>query len=246
MLQRYTDAYPDVVAARRTLAHLEAERRRESARASAAAAEGKPARQYSEGTNPVYQQLRISLAQSSANVAALQSQIADVRARMDQLRQKEERQPGLDEQYVQLTRDYSVLNDSYQQLVKRRETAMLSRNQDNSQRKDYFRMVDPPRLAPAALFPRRNMLIAVVLLMALGAGVAAAAGLALLFPAFHTARQLREAAELPFLGSITLVRSDDLVARERRELRWFVAGAGFLVILLVTWGLGNTLHLFHI
>ena len=246
LLQRYTDAYPDVVAARRTLARLEAERRREAASASAAAAAGKPVRHYSEGTNPVYQQLRISLAQSSANVAALQSQIADVRARMEQLRQKEERQPGLDEQYVQLTRDYSVLNDSYQQLVKRRETAMLSRNQDNSQRKDYFRMVDPPRLAPAALFPRRNMLIAVVLVLALGAGTAAAAGLALLFPAFHTARQLREATDLPFLGSITLVRSQELVTRERRDMLWFVVGTGVLVILLVTWGLGNTLHLFQI
>lgn len=246
LLQRYTDAYPDVVAARDTLARLRAERRRQVASAAADAASGhRSVQRYSEATNPVYQQLRISLAQSSANVASLQSRIADVRSRLSQLEQQEERRPGLDEEYVQLTRDYGVLNDSYQQLVKRRETAMLSSNQDSSQRKSYFRLVDPPRLAPNALFPRRNMLIAAVLLLALGAGVMTSYGLALVFPTFHTARQLREVTELPLLGSITLVQSPELVARERRELRSFIAGGAVLVLGLLAWGLTSSLHLIH-
>lgn len=240
--QRYTDAYPDVRAASRTLERLQAQRRqqqREQASAPAARTH------YSEGTNPVYQQLRISLAQAGANVGSLQSRIADVRQQLGLLQGQERLRPALDDQYLELTRDYSVLNESYQKLVQRRETALLSRNQSNSQRKDYFRVVDPPRLSPVALFPRRNMLIAVVLALALAAGAATSLGLSMLLPTFHTARQLREATDRAVLGSVSLVPTPVLRARARRSNALFYFASAVLVLGYVSWGLAGTLHLIH-
>lgn len=243
LLQRYTDAYPDVVATRQTLARLERERQQqERQRASVGA---KTAPQYSEATNPVYQQLRISLAQADANVASIRAQMGDVQSRLTQLRAQATQMPKLDEQYVQLNRDYTVLNDNYQKLVQRRESAMLSRNQDDSRKLDYFRVVDPPRLGPTALFPRRTFLIAVVLVLALGIGVVTSYLLVLLVPTYRTARQLRESTDRPVLGSITLALSPAAIHTEQRQQRLFLLGTGVLVVLFATWTVINMLHLTH-
>lgn len=238
LLQRYTDAYPDVISTRRVLHRLEAERRLRRQRAAATPEQ----HHYSQGTNPVYQQLRISLAQASANVASLRSQISDVQTQLQKLHVREMAQPGLDEKYVQLTRDYNVLNQSYQQLVQRRETALLSRNQDQTQRKDYFRVVDPPRLAPAALFPRRNMLTAAVLFLAICGGIGTTALIAFLLPSFHNARQLRESTDRPVLGSVGLVATPARATAQRRDLRLFVTATLALLVTYVAWGLVSALH----
>ena len=241
LLQRYTDAYPDVIATRQTLARLEAQRKRQQQHPSSAPA----APRYSEDTNPVYQQLRISLAQANANVAALQSQMADVRARLQDVRDQQRKMPGLDEQYAQLTRDYGVLNDNYQKLVQRRESATLSRNQDQSRSRDYFRVVDPPRLAPTALFPHRSFLIALVLVLALALGTAATYALVVLFPTYRTTRQLRETTQRAVLGAITWVATPAYQAREQVRQRMFMGGTATLIVVFAAWTLASVLHLIH-
>ena len=243
LLQRYTDAYPDVIATRSLLARLEAQKRREEASAAAAPSHAAPL--YSQATNPVYQQLRISLAQASANVASLQTQLSDVRARLQAINAHERQMPGLDEQYAQLTRDYKVLSDNYQKLVQRREAATLSRNQDQSRSHDYFHVVDPPRLAPTALFPHRTMLIALVLVLAVGFGVGGAYLLVALFPTYRTTRQLREGTERAVLGSISLVLTPQAQARERHQFLLFIAGSAILVVAFASWTLASMLHLIH-
>ena len=242
LLQRYTDAYPDVIATRQSLAQLEAERAREQRQAANHPA---AAHDYSDATNPVYQQLRVSLAQSNANVASLQTQLSELHARLQQLEQRERQMPGLDERYVQLTRNFGVLNDTYQKLMQRREAAMLSLNQEDSRRKDYFHVVDPPRLAPSPLPPHRSLLVAAVLLLSLAAGLGTAYAYVLLLPTYHTARQLRETSERPVLGAISLVMTPARVARERRDQGLFWFGSGALVLLFAGWAVLSVLHLFH-
>ena len=239
LLQRYTDAYPDVIATRQSLARLEAERARQRREAASSPVR----RNYSEDTNPVYQQLRISLAQANANVASLQTQLGDLQARLQHLQERERQMPGLDEQYVQLTRDFGVLNDTYQKLMQRREAAMLSLNQDNSRRNDYFHVVDPPRLAPSALFPHRTMLIAAVLLLAAIAGVLSTYAHVVLLPTYHTSRQLRETSDRPVLGAVSLVLTTAGAAREQGQRRLFVAASGVLVLVFLGWTLASMLHL---
>lgn len=241
LLQRYTDAYPDVIAARQTLARLEAEKRNRPA-----AAPGVPAApRVGEIANPVYQQLRVSLVQANANVAALQAQAAEVRASLQRLRSRQAGSSQVDAEYQQLTRDYGVLNDNYQKLVQRRESATLARNQEQSRRSDYFRIVDPPRLAPTALFPHRTFLIALVLVVAAAFGVVATYVLTLLLPTYRTTRQLRETTERAVLGAVSLVLTPDAQRRESRQNQMFIAAGSLLVLVFVAWTLASVLHLIH-
>ena len=200
--QTYTDAYPDVAATRETLQALMRERRTQT-RDPVGDVEGR----YSATTNPVYQQIQISLAQADANVASLQAQVGNVQQRLSQQRDRARRMPELDAQYVQLARDYNVLNENYQKLVQRREQATLSRNQDDSRRQGYFRIVDPPRLSPGPLFPRRSLLILLVLVFAAGMGIAAAEVLVVMLPTYRSARQLRQGTDRPVLGTVSLVET---------------------------------------
>ncbi len=246
LLQKYTDAYPDVIATRELLGRLEAEKAREKAQQAAApAAPSAPppvnTAQYSEATNPIYQQLRIQIAQADAQVASLRAQVGDVQSRLAQLRAQATQMPKLDEQYVQLNRDYNVLNENYQKLVQRREAALLSRNQDDSRKLDYFRIVDPPRLAPTALFPRRTFLIFAVLVLALGLGVATTFLLVQLIPTFRTAAQLKANTERAVLGAVGLVLSPVGQAHERRDRNLFVAGTALLIIAFAAWTIINIL-----
>lgn len=241
LLQRYTDAYPDVIATKQTLARLEQERAQILKHHAEAPAQSPATPRYSDATNPVYQQLRISLAQADANVASLQSQVVDVQSRLVQLRKQATQMPKLDEQFVQLNRDYTVLNDNYQKLVQRREAATLSKNQDDSRKLDYFRVVDPPRLAPAALFPRRTFLIAADLAVALGLGVLTMYLLVLLIPTYRTAAQLREHTDRPVLGSVGLVLTPSAERHEHRQRLLLLFSTGILVVGFATWTIINIL-----
>ncbi|WP_018912607.1 XrtA system polysaccharide chain length determinant [Thiomonas sp. FB-6] len=242
LLQRYTDAYPDVVTARAELARLQAQRQREAESGVGATA---PSAQPVQANNPVYQQLKVSLAQSDANVAALQSQLADLRSQMQSLSRQQSASGGLDEQYAQLLRERSLLDDNYQKLVQRREAATLSRNQDLSRRGEEFRVVDPPRLAPQALFPRRTFLIALVLVLAVGLGALASYAMVIVFPTYRTARQLRETTQRAVLGTVSWVLTPETVVRERWQLGWFMVSSAVLVLIFVAWTLASMLHWIH-
>lgn len=238
--QTYTDAYPDVVAARETLQSLLRERRAQVREPGA-----EVGAHYSDTTNPVYQQIQVSLAQADANVASLQSQVGNVQQRLAQLRDRARRMPELDAQYVQLARDYNVLNENYQKLVQRREQATLSRNQDDSRRQGYFRVVDPPRLSPGPLFPRRGLLIALLLVVAAGAGAAAAGALAVALPTYRSARQLRQGTDRPVLGTVSMVETPGWRADERRDRMRFLAGSAAVSVVLLAWSVADFLRRAH-
>src|SRR5207245_8378229 len=80
LLRRYTEVHPDVISARRIISQLEADAgdRREVAGRSPS----KPAKARKAATSPVYQKLRISLAEAEAQVASLRSQLGTQKAQL--------------------------------------------------------------------------------------------------------------------------------------------------------------------
>jgi uncharacterized protein involved in exopolysaccharide biosynthesis len=83
MLQRYTDKHPDIVSARRLIKELEDQKRQEIV-ARRKTALTNPAS--SVTTNPVQQQLRVSLSETEARVAALQTRVAEYQSRYERLK----------------------------------------------------------------------------------------------------------------------------------------------------------------
>ncbi len=240
LLRRYTDAHPDVVSARQTIRQLEAQRAAERA---ADKASGKSAG--AAATSPVFQRIRISLADAEANVASLGSQLGAQQKRLEELRSTASKVPQAEADLAQLNRDYDVIRHNYDLLVSRREAASLGVKMDESDQLADFRVIEPPRVAPKAVFPDRTALAVVAMFASLALGVAVAYALSLVAPTFATSKSLQELSRRPVIGTIGIYVSRDLLATKSADFKRVCVAmlAFFLVqgvwVVLVTTRLGH-------
>ena len=183
LMRRYTEQHPDVVSTQRLIAQLE-DQKKQTLDAQRKAAAQNPAK-FSASTNPVFQKIKISLAEAEANVAALRARVGESESRMAQLKAVAGRAPQIEAEMAQLNRDYEVLRKNYEQLVTRRESASMAEDVDSTARMADFRLIDPPRVSPKAVFPNRLALVPLVLGLAIAAGLAVALAVSQILPTFH-------------------------------------------------------------
>jgi len=227
-LRRYTDIHPDVVATRRLIARLE-EQKQAEIEAKQRAAAGRPAAT-AGGADPMVQRVRLALAESEANVAATRSRVREAESKLQQLRATASRVPAIEAELAQLNRDYDVVRRNYDALVAQREKANISEDVDAT-RPAQFRVIDPPRASNKAVFPNRVAMAPVVLLFALFAGLAAAYVASQVRPVFGSSQALRLLTGRPVLGAISMIKTIDLVRRDRyRSLAFGSALTGLLVV----------------
>ncbi len=238
LLQRFTDKHPDVVGVRRMIQELEEQKRAEvAARKKMAAAS--PASVTS--TNPVYQQLKISLAESEANVASLRVRVDEYQRRYNSLKDMTKMIPQIEAELSQLNRDYEINKKNYESLVGRRESAAMSGEMDATSAGVDFRLIDPPRVAPKPVYPNRLLLLPLTLVLALAAGLVFPLAASQIRPVFFDARSLREATGLPLLGLISKKTSDEEIAKNKRSLKLFIAA---FALLLAVYGAGAALMVY--
>lgn len=227
LLQRYTDQHPDVVGARRLIKDLEDQKRQElvARKKFAAANPGS-----SVSNNPVYQQLKVSLAESEANVASLRARVSEYESRYRRAVDLLKTQPQLEAEYTQLNRDYDIHKKNYEQLVTRRESAELSGDLESAGSVADFRLIDPPRASPNPVAPNRLILLPTGLVLALVAGLFAAFVASQVRPVFFDGKTLRDVTGLPLLGTVSLIPNEARRAKERTSLHRFLLATAGLVI----------------
>ena len=233
LLRRFTEEHPDVVSARRVIAQLEALKRREAEEKLASAKPGQA--QANAATSPVYQKIRIALAEIEAQVASLRSQLSAKRAKLEELRAVAGRVPQVEAELAQLNRDYEVIRKNYEALVARRESAAMGKRLDESARLAEFRIVEPPRVSPGPVFPGRIHLAAGAVLLALLAGLGSPLALDVLRPTFKDAKSLRDAISRPLLGAVSIVKGAQRNRSARLERVGFVFSISALVLLQAGW-----------
>ena len=227
LLRRYTEQHPDVIGTKRIIEQLEEERRAQVAARQKSG--GSKSAMTSVDRNPVYQQLRIALAESEANIAALRARVGSAEAEYQRLRGSAQMLPQIETEYTQLNRDYEVHKRNYDGLVTRRESAALSSEMDAAGTSE-VRVIDPPRVSPNPVAPNRLALLPLALLAALGAGLAASFLWSQIQPTFHDGRTLRTVAGRPLLGSVSLLPDKALIAsRQRGHVAFGVLLAGLLI-----------------
>ena len=233
LMRRYTDQHPDVISTKRLIAQLEEEKKQQldARRTAAAANPGK----FTPSTNPVFQKIKISLSDAEANIAALRARLAESEGRLAQLKTVAGRAPQVEAEMAQLNRDYAVLHRNYEQLVARRESVSMAEDVDSLARMADFRIIDPPRISPKAVFPNRLALVPLVLALALAVGMAASLAVSQILPTFHDARQLRSASKRSVLGTISLQSTQPIIHQRRRANFAFGGGVASLLVLYGSW-----------
>jgi len=230
LLQRFTDQHPDVLITRRQLAELEQQKVREiselrkSAAANSAAA-GPAAPQASLAA----QELQRMLATAEVQVATLRTRVSEFSGRMGSARESLKTAPQLEAEAAQINRDYNIIRKNYEDLVSRRQSAVMSGELEVASGVADFRLIDPPRVTPKPVGPNRVAMLPVALLAGLGAGLALTLLLSQLRPVFYDPSQLREKTGLPLLGVVSM-QIDDGVKRKRRNsvIRFASAALGLV------------------
>lgn len=215
----YTERHPDVVAVKRVLGQLEAQKKEEIEKLRKEAANRKPTSVVSAApANPVLQQLSVSLAEAEAAVAALRTRAAEFEHQYEELKKNAHAIPQIEADLVQLNRDYEVNKKNYETLLARRESAQMSGEMDSSAGVVDFRIIDPPRVPPTPVSPQRPLLMWLVLAIGVGAGVTLAFLMSQLRPVFNDRSTLQEIAGLPILGTVSMKWTQSDVKRQRRGL----------------------------
>jgi len=222
LLRKYTEVHPDVVGTRRILAELD-KQREALLEAKRRAGPGAPAVGERKVPNLVYQQLRVSLAEAEANLAALSGRLSDLEGRYNRLRATAKLRPEFEQELAQLNRDYQIQKANFEQLVQRREQAKLTGQLDESGGVD-FRVIDPPRVSSEPVAPNRLQLVLASLLLSLGAGVGCSFVVSRAFPTVSTVKELRALTQNAVLGSVSYWPTPG-VLRKRKRSNYAFAGA---------------------
>lgn len=216
----YTERHPDIVTIIPALEQLKEQRLREREQKQREARAKKPSAPPGRNQNLVTQQLTISMAEYEASIAGLRERVREYERRLAELSAAANAIPQVEAQYTQLTRDYEVTKKNYDQLAARRESAQLTGDVQSNASTMEFRVIDPPQVSTQPDWPNRPLLRSLVLLGAIGMGIAFAFLMSRLRPTVDNERALREFSGLPVFGTVTLAWTD---AQKRRKKNGLVA-----------------------
>jgi uncharacterized protein involved in exopolysaccharide biosynthesis len=137
--------------------------------------------------------------------------------------------PRIDMELTQLDRDYGIQKRQYESLVSRRETASLTGKLEDAGVAE-FRIIDPPRVTPNPVAPNRLLLLGVVVAASLFAGLATSWLVSQTRPTFRDGRTLREVAQRPLLGMISILPTHNWRVMRRRAALLFAGGLSGLLV----------------
>ena len=227
-----TDQHPDVVATKRAL-----ERARQSAEREATqpttlgGGRGRI-------SNPLYEQVKLRLIQSEADLAQAQSRARIAGDEVQRLQGLAETAPGVEAELADLNREYGVIKGKYEELLGRRESARLSEAAESRGDKIQFRIIEAPQVPTQPSYPNRPLLVSGVFFLSLAFGAAALYFLHKLDDTIGSVSTLTEEFNVRVLGTVPRVASLVATKRLRDEGRNFAFGAGglFTLYLLVLAG----------
>jgi polysaccharide chain length determinant protein (PEP-CTERM system associated) len=226
LLLQYTEKHPNIQSLRNRIEHLEA------LKASGGISSGAPGAGLdgSAAMNPIYQNTKIAIGATEAEMAEVRSQIGNQRAQVEQLRGMIDRIPQVEAELKRLDRNYDVNKRQYDSLVQRLESANLSTEAEQTADSVKFRVVEPPVVPLAPIGPNRGLLSSLVLVAALAAGLATALLLAQMRPVFTSRDALGRISGLPVLGAITKLTSERFLPWYRTQAALVAGAVGALVV----------------
>jgi len=229
LLLTYTDDYPDVVRIRHQMQDLRDQLKREESQKTAGAgkAASPAALDDSIQYNPLYQELRSKLNEARRNGAATSSRLGATEAMLNAELERSKRIANSENALAELTRDYEVNRDIYQDLLKRRENARVSMDLDAKQQGLTFRIQEP------AVMPLRPSGLRLMHFAIAGLGLGIALPLGLLFGYARFDPRVRSAAQIERLAGVPVLATIPFYPTPRDRRRNALHGSALAIIIVL-------------
>ena len=223
--RRYSDKYPDVIHLKEEIARLQ--RNITDPVQATAETGGIP--------DPFVLQLQQSIKSSEAELRVLAAEEANVHKAISVYQERVENAPRREQQFQELSRDYSTTKEVYASLLKRYEEAKIAESMEYRQKGEQFRVLDAAIPMRTATAPRRGWLLFVSLAFALGLGAATIFASELFDHSFHSLDDLRGFSRVPVLACIPqIVTNGDTRSARLRFTRVMVSMAVALTGIIVS------------
>jgi len=239
--QTYQDAHPDVVRVRHQIEDLHEALKAEEARrqqGSQGTADSGTSSAVDDGVvhNPLYQQLRVELTQTKILIDTLKARISEANHQLEKEQSRGKSLHSGDATLAEVTRDYQANNVQYQDLLRRREQALVSMNINKEKQGLGITIQEKAELplSPSGLQLRYILMIGVFLSMALPAGLLYA--LVMFDPRIRQSSTITGHFKVPVLAVVPHLWSPPEVTHFRQELRWVTMvamGALFLIAVFI-------------
>lgn len=233
----YKDTYPDIVRLKHQIDDLkqamnEEIQRQEEARLKARTS-GDTYVDEAIIINPLYQQLRSDASSTETQIATLRARISEMNKMLDNEYERARRIHGGEAALSKLTRDYQVNQEIYQDLLRRRERARVSRSLDQEQQGLTFKIQEPAKvpLIPTGLRFLHFAAAGIVL------GFAVPIGLIYIMlqvdPRIRFSRVISSDLNIPVLAEISRLSSYSEVRKRKINLIFLAVG---MIMVFVIYG----------
>jgi len=217
--QKYTSEHPDVKRLRRAIADLAAQ----GAASTTSGAE--------TPDNPEYLRVKSQLDSTRRDLEALRASASRARSDLAQYEQNLAMAPGVERQYIELSREYGIAQARYGDLQNKIKEAALAQTLESEARGERLTLLRAPAASIRPASPNR---LGIILL-----GSVLSVGIAFLFavlkdtadPTVRSADDLEAVMEFAPLGHVPVIlNSFDL---RHRRLRWGLISTAYLVAAIV-------------
>jgi len=227
-LERLGKEHPDVLHAQRKIAVLEQEVHR------LRAVPHRPANLRPE--NPAYINLQAQLNSATSSLEALRKTRLEVKRRLSEYATRLERSPGIEPEYLVLTRDRDTSTQKYQDIRSRLLEAKVAEGLEVQRKGERFSLIDPPSLPEKPYKPNRLAIVLLGFILAVGGGIGLGAAAESLDHSIRTPDQLVALTQHFPLAVIPFMPNEEDVSRamlRRRVVQTAGLGAFATVLLLL-------------
>ncbi|GAB6054305.1 Wzz/FepE/Etk N-terminal domain-containing protein [Magnetospira thiophila] len=226
LLLKYTKNHPDVQAAQRLIDDLKKELEAERVAAATGGPGSGPA--IARRPNEVFQSIKMQLVSAQTDVASLEAKVKRQKEKKTELEQKANMVPEVESELDRLTRDYELSRKNYEELLSRKEAAIMSESQETKAEKVQFRIVEPPTLPVIPTGLKRSLVLTVVLVVGFGAGLGLVGLFVSLQTTFPSTLRLAQVTGRPVLGMVSMSQPKGVKSHRNLHLIAFVSAIWLL------------------
>jgi len=171
-----------------------------------------------------YRSVKAQILSTDAEVNALKHERETIRRNLLALQGKVEQGPRRDQELITITRDYDNLKGQYNELLKKKMEADLSKDLELRLKGEQFQILDPANLPKEPSVPKIKKIFALAFLMAGFLGFGGAIGLEKIDLSLRGVTDFKYFFDIPILASIPILETPEIGRQQKLRRKAKLAG----------------------